>query len=77
GGVLGQASAGLPADFVTRQLTAYARVTPAQATEVAAALLDPEAATLIVVGEADALIPQVSDAGFEAEVRTAEAPDAS
>ena len=34
-------------------------------------------ATLVVVGEADALIPQVSDAGFEAEVRAAEAPDAS
>ena len=77
GGVLGQASAGLPADFVTRQLSAYSRVTPAQATEVAAALLDPETATLVVVGEADALIPQVSDAGFEAEVRAAEAPDAS
>ena len=62
---------------MTRQLSAYSRVTPAQATEVAAALLDPETATLVVVGEADALIPQVSDAGFEAEVRAAEAPDAS
>ncbi|QIK73293.1 insulinase family protein [Propioniciclava coleopterorum] len=71
GGVLSLAGAGLPASFVAEQVAGYARATPERATAVAAELLDPDAATLVLVGDADALVDQVSRAGYDAEVRPA------
>lgn len=68
-GVLGLAGDGLPASFVTEQLSGYASATPRDATAVASQLLDPAAATLVLVGDAEALADQVAAAGFDADVR--------
>ena len=72
-GVLSQAAAGLPADFVPRQLDDYTRVTPEAASKVAEELLLPQAATLVVVGDAQALLTPLHEAGFDAEVRASDA----
>lgn len=68
-GILGLAGDGLPASFITEQLTGYASVTPPDATAAAAELLAPAAATLVLVGDANALADQVAAAGFDAKVQ--------
>lgn len=71
GGVLGLAGAGLPPSFVADQIAGYARATPASATAAAAELLRPSDATLVIVGDADGLLDQVTAAGYAPEVRAA------
>lgn len=61
-------AAGLGPDFIDAQLAAWGSVTPEEATGAAAELLRPDAATLVVVGDAEALTPQLAAAGFAAEV---------
>lgn len=68
GGVLALAGAGLSPAFVTEQLAAYAQVTPGSATAAAADLLGPASASLVIVGDADALIDQVNASGYDARV---------
>lgn len=70
-GVLSLAGAGLEPAFVAEQLAGYARATPESATAVAGELLDPARATLVIVGDAEALTDQVRAAGFDPEVRPA------
>ena len=72
GGVLALAGAGLGPGFVAEQLAGYARATPTSATAAAAALLDPAAATLVLVGDAEALVDQVTAAGYDAQVHPAD-----
>lgn len=64
-GVLSLLAAGLTSDFVDAQLDAYRRVTPESASQAAKELVDPAAASLVVVGDAGALETQIRAAGWD------------
>lgn len=57
--------AGLGPDFIDVQTEQWRRVTPQTATEAARELVRPDAGTLVIVGDAGALAPQVRAAGWE------------
>lgn len=61
---LGLLAAGLTTDHIDSHRNALTRVTPESATQAAAELLDPRQATLVVVGDRDALAPGLADAGW-------------
>ena len=71
-GVLGLLSGGLSLDFVDTQRDAWLAITPDDATSAAAELIVPEAATLVVVGDAEALAPQLRAAGWEPTIVAAD-----
>ncbi|WP_051214887.1 M16 family metallopeptidase [Granulicoccus phenolivorans] len=58
-----QALAGLGPDYLTGFLAALREVTPAQATEAYNSLVDVDAATLVVVGDGDALTEELRAGG--------------
>ncbi|MFV0450715.1 MAG: M16 family metallopeptidase [Propioniciclava sp.] len=67
-GVISALVAGLEPSYPDEQLSAWREVTAADATEAAAQLIRPDAGTLVVVGDADALEPEVRAAGWEPSV---------
>lgn len=67
-GVMSLLAANLSARFIDRQRLAWERVTADNATAATAALIRPDAGTLVIVGDADALEPQVRAAGWEPTV---------
>lgn len=67
-GVLSLMAVGLDAGFVDAQLRAYRRVTPESASHAAKELVDPAHSTLVVVGDAGALEPQLRAAGWDPRV---------
>lgn len=68
GGVLGLTAAGLEVDHVGQQLAGYARATPESASAAAAGLIDTAAGSLVVVGDAGVLEPQLRAAGWDPTV---------
>ncbi|MFT3877894.1 MAG: insulinase family protein [Propioniciclava sp.] len=73
-GVLGLLAAGLDTDHIGTQLAAYRATSADQASAAASALLDVDAGSLVVVGDASALEQPLRDAGWDPQVRTADRP---
>lgn len=67
-GVLTLLGAGLTPHFVDELRAAYARVTPESATAAASELLQPEAMSLVVVGDAGVLADGLRGVGYDVEV---------
>ncbi len=61
-------SVGLTADFIDTTHDALSTVTPQTASQVAIELLPTERASLVVVGDAEALAPTIREAGWDAQV---------
>lgn len=61
-------SVGLTADFIDATHAALDSVTPETASQTAIELLPTEHASLVVVGDAEALAPAIRDAGWDVEV---------
>jgi predicted Zn-dependent peptidase len=59
---------GLSAEFVNSFSEALAHVVPSSATQAISDLLPPDGHTLVVVGDADVLQPQLTDAGWDVEL---------
>ena len=68
GGVAALVAAGLDHRYVDAQADALRRVTPDSATGVITRLLRPEALTLVVVGDADALADPLTSSGWPLSV---------
>ena len=62
-------AAGLSAEFVNSNAVALTRVTPESATQALAELLPPDALTLVVVGDAAALIEPLVAAGWSVSLK--------
>lgn len=73
-GVAALVAAGCGPGHIDAQLAAWRAVTPDEATAAASELLRPDAATLVVVGDAETLAPQLAAAGVAAEVCAADGP---
>lgn len=58
---------GLPDDHVTREYAAIVAADPAEANRAAATHLRPDALTVVVEGDAAAVLPALESAGFEVE----------
>lgn len=71
--VVGLLGAGLGPDFIDVQTEQWRRVTPETATAAAAEVVRPDEGTLVIVGDAGVLAPQVRAAGWEPVIL---APDA-
>ena len=71
-GVLGLLAGGLGLGFVDAQRDAWLAITPADATAAAEQLVVSDAGTLVVVGDAEALEPQLRAAGWEPTVVAAD-----
>ena len=56
---------GLGDDYVTRNLAELRQVTPQAATEAYASLVDVDALTLVVVGDADVIADPLRELGFD------------
>ncbi|MFV0407978.1 MAG: M16 family metallopeptidase [Propioniciclava sp.] len=63
-------AAGLDTDFINQQRHLWKDVTAAEATDAVASLLDPAAGTLVIVGDAAELEPQVTAAGWQPTIES-------
>ena len=66
-------AAGVTAEFINANARALAQVTPASATSALAELLPPDRLTLVVVGDADALVEPLARAGWPTTRHAAQA----
>lgn len=69
GRVAGLLANGLSADFVNSFASALDRVTASEANAALTDLLPPDRLTLVVVGDATVIGPQLTDAGWDVELR--------
>ena len=59
---------GLPDDYLTRAQEALVAVDADAATTAYREIVDPDRLTCVIVGDAEALVPQLADAGFDPQV---------